>query len=86
MGNFPDRAELAPRLMISLEDTHGSYFYDALYFTKPLVKPDHWQYVKFSATIQEIKSKEEYLKVYTWHPGKQKFLADDLSISVYQLK
>jgi hypothetical protein len=84
--NFPDRAELAPRLVISLEDTHGSYFYDAMYFTKPLVKPGQWQQVKYSATIEEVKSKEEYLKVYIWNPGKQKFLADDLSISVYQPK
>jgi hypothetical protein len=72
--------------VVSLEDAQGSYFYDAKYFTSQLAKPGQWQQIKFSATIEEIKSKEEYLKVYIWNPGKQKFLADDLSISIYQPK
>jgi hypothetical protein len=78
--SFPERAA---SLVISLENNEGSYFYNSRYFNKPPVTPGKWQPVVVSVTTPKIKSKEDYLKVYIWNPGKQKFLVDDLTISLY---
>ena len=69
-------------LVISLEDKKGSYCYKALYAEKTNFAIGKWNQAFLNADLPKIRSKDDVIKVYIWHPGKKDLILDDLIIDI----
>ncbi|MCX6283633.1 MAG: hypothetical protein NTW31_05300, partial [Bacteroidetes bacterium] len=69
-------------LVISLENSKGSYGYKAVYLEKSGFEKGKWNKVLLNADLPDIKSKDDIIKVYIWHRGKSDLIVDDLIIDI----
>ena len=69
-------------LVISLEDKKGSYCYKALHTEKTNFAIGKWNQAFLNADLPKIRSKDDVIKVYIWHPGKKDLILDDLIIDI----
>jgi len=75
-------AENPAMLVISLEDRKAPYCYKALYMDKTNFVKGKWNQAFLNADLPKVRSKDDVIKVYVWHTGKQDLVIDDLIIDI----
>ncbi|MEI7491381.1 MAG: hypothetical protein WCK92_08285 [Bacteroidota bacterium] len=69
-------------LVISLENSKGSYGYKAIFLEKSGFEKGKWNKVLLNTDLPEIRSKDDIIKVYVWHRGKPDLIVDGLIIDI----
>jgi hypothetical protein len=81
----PDKSDT--KLIVSLEDATGTYFWRALQINRYMKAYSHWWPVSFDVRIDpEGIRKESRLKVYLWKSDGPYVYVDNFRISVYGVK
>lgn len=75
-----------PLLIVVFHHKNKPYKYRSYEVKKTDINYNVWNEIEFFYLTPEVRSKEDNLKVYIWHRGKQKVLMDDLIIYLYEPK
>ena len=67
-------------LVFSLEDFRGSYAYFSQEIGSPDRKAGQWNRISLKASLPEIRSGGNRVKLYVWNRGKKRFWIDDLTV------
>ena len=67
-------------LVLSVQDKKGTYGYCSVTLDTLNLVPGQWNPVSLYATLPEIRSGNDVVKLYFWHRGKKAFFVDDMSI------
>lgn len=79
-----DRDESDTKLIVSLEDSTGTYFWKALEITRYMKAYSHWWPLSFDVTIDPAGIRNESrLKVYLWKNRGPDVYIDNFGINVY---
>ena len=82
---IPEGYDEEPPLLVStFHHKNNAYKYSAYGIEEADIKYNDWNTINFDYLTPEVRSKEDNLKVYIWHRGKNRILADELIIYVYE--
>ena len=65
-------------LVVSLENSNGSYQYSSFPLEEKAPNAQQWNLVNVMVSLPEIRSSGDKIKIYLWHQGKKEFYMDDL--------
>jgi len=69
-------------VVVSLEDKKQSYFYQAFRAEKAGFSPGIWNRASITTDLPPVRSKDDMIKVYVWHPGDNILFIDDLEVDI----
>ncbi|OFY96007.1 MAG: hypothetical protein A3K10_08385 [Bacteroidetes bacterium RIFCSPLOWO2_12_FULL_31_6] len=84
---IPEKYDEAPPLLVACFNYKNQpYQYRTYEINKAELKYNDWNEIKFDYLTPEVRTKEDNLKIYLWHRGKQKIMLDDFIIYAFEPK
>lgn len=75
-----------PLLVMTFDRREGSYYYHSFGPDTALYKPGTWAHIEADVITPNVRSRDDFFRIYVWSRGKQPVYIDNLKADVYEPK